>query len=169
VYPKVSGLSHNEINNNSDNNKHLFRSNTKSNEGKTHHTDSQNSDIPGCSGREVYHLQSSLQAVSPETSGYTIVLRNFSNLLGLLSGSFFCLPPVLQGAGWWIRSLCLALGFHFLIFHISPRFSFTFYAINHSDKPSRSGSSCGSLVISLFISVLLTYPNQMKSLQFWLL
>jgi hypothetical protein len=32
VYPKVSGLSHNEINNN----KHSLRSNTKSYGGKTH-------------------------------------------------------------------------------------------------------------------------------------
>jgi hypothetical protein len=41
VYPKLSGLSHNEINNN---NKHSLRSNTKGYGGKTHYTDSQNSD-----------------------------------------------------------------------------------------------------------------------------
>jgi hypothetical protein len=35
VYPKVSGLSHNEINNNN-NNKHLLKSNTKACGGKTH-------------------------------------------------------------------------------------------------------------------------------------
>jgi hypothetical protein len=34
VYPKVSGLSHNEINNN--NNKHYLRSNTKGYGGKPH-------------------------------------------------------------------------------------------------------------------------------------
>jgi hypothetical protein len=40
VYPKVSGLSHNEINNNNNNNnnnnKHLLRSDTKFYGGKTH-------------------------------------------------------------------------------------------------------------------------------------
>jgi hypothetical protein len=35
VYPKVSGLSHNKINNNN-NNKHSLRSNTKGYGGKTH-------------------------------------------------------------------------------------------------------------------------------------
>jgi hypothetical protein len=35
VYPKVSGLSHNEINNDN-NNKHSLRSNTKGYGGKTH-------------------------------------------------------------------------------------------------------------------------------------
>jgi hypothetical protein len=43
-YSKVSGLSHNEMNNNDDN-KHSLRSNTKGYGGKTHYTDSQNSDI----------------------------------------------------------------------------------------------------------------------------
>jgi hypothetical protein len=45
VYPKVSGLSHNEINNNNDDDdddddKHSLRSNTKGYGGKTHWTDS---------------------------------------------------------------------------------------------------------------------------------
>jgi hypothetical protein len=35
--------------------------------------DSQNSDTPAPSGRELYHLQFSLQAASPETYGYTLV------------------------------------------------------------------------------------------------
>jgi hypothetical protein len=65
MYPKVSGLSHNEINNN--NNKHSLRSNTKGYGGKTHQTHSQNSDTTAFSGRELYHLQFSLQAASPET------------------------------------------------------------------------------------------------------
>jgi hypothetical protein len=65
VYPKVSGLSHNEINN--DNFKHSFRRNTKGYGGKTHYTDSQNSDTTTPGGRELYHLQFSLQAASPET------------------------------------------------------------------------------------------------------
>jgi hypothetical protein len=61
----------NEINNNK--NKHSLRSNTKSYGGKTHQTDSQNSDTTAPSGRELYDLQFSLQATSPETFGYTFV------------------------------------------------------------------------------------------------
>jgi hypothetical protein len=53
VYLKVSGLSHNEINNN---NKHSLRSNAKGYGGKTHYSDSQNSDTTAPSGRELYHL-----------------------------------------------------------------------------------------------------------------
>jgi hypothetical protein len=34
---------------------------------------SQNSDTTAPSGRELYHLHFSLQAASPETSGYTLV------------------------------------------------------------------------------------------------
>jgi len=37
-------------------------------------TDSQNSDTTAPSGRELYHLQFSLQAASLETFGYTLVL-----------------------------------------------------------------------------------------------
>jgi hypothetical protein len=70
VYPKVSGLSHNEINNND---KHLLRSNTKGYGCKTHYNDSQNSDTTALSGRELYHLQFSLHAASPESFGYTLV------------------------------------------------------------------------------------------------
>jgi hypothetical protein len=55
------------------NNKHSLRSNTKGYGGKTHCTDSQNSDTTASSGRELYHLQFSLQAASPETFGYTLV------------------------------------------------------------------------------------------------
>jgi hypothetical protein len=69
VYPKVSGLNHNEINNN----KHSLRSNTMGYGGKTHYTISQNSDTTAPSGRELYHLQFSLQAASPETFGYTLI------------------------------------------------------------------------------------------------
>jgi len=54
VYPKVSGLSHNEISNN--NNKHTLRSNTKCYGGKTHYTDSQNSVTTVPSGRELYTI-----------------------------------------------------------------------------------------------------------------
>jgi hypothetical protein len=45
-----------------------LRSNTKGYDGKTHYTDSQNSDTTAPSGRELYHLQFSLQAASPGTS-----------------------------------------------------------------------------------------------------
>jgi hypothetical protein len=68
VYPKVSGLSHNEINN-----KHSLRSNTNVYGGKIHWTDSQNSDTTAPSGRELYYLQFSLQVASPETFGYTLL------------------------------------------------------------------------------------------------
>jgi hypothetical protein len=55
------------------NNKHSLISNAKCYGGKTHYTDSQNSDATAPSGRELYHLQFSLQAASPEISGYTLV------------------------------------------------------------------------------------------------
>jgi hypothetical protein len=44
-------------NNNNNNNKHSLRSNTKGYGGKTHYTDSQNSDTTAPSGNELYHLQ----------------------------------------------------------------------------------------------------------------
>jgi hypothetical protein len=68
VYPKVSGLSRNEIH--AHNNKHSLRSNTKGYGGKSRYTDSQNSDTAAPSGREQYHLLFSLQAASPESFGY---------------------------------------------------------------------------------------------------
>jgi hypothetical protein len=40
---------------------------------KKHWTDSQNSDTVAPSGRELYHLQFSLQEASPETFGYALV------------------------------------------------------------------------------------------------
>jgi hypothetical protein len=55
------------------NNEHSLRSNKKGYGGKTHYSDSQNSDINAPSGIELYHLQFSLQAASPETFGYTLV------------------------------------------------------------------------------------------------
>jgi hypothetical protein len=60
----------NEINNN---NRHSLRSNTKGYGGKTHYTDLRNSDTTSHSDRELYHLQFSLQAASPETFGYALV------------------------------------------------------------------------------------------------
>jgi len=71
VYPKVSGLSHYEIY------AYLWyyslKSNTKGYGRNSHETDSQNSDTTAPSGRVLYYFQFSLQAVSPETSGYTLV------------------------------------------------------------------------------------------------
>jgi hypothetical protein len=61
------------VNNETNNNKHSFRSNTKTYDGKTHYADSQNNDTTAPSGRKLYHLQFSLQAASPETFGYTLV------------------------------------------------------------------------------------------------
>jgi hypothetical protein len=51
-----------------------LRSYTKGYGGKTHYTDPQNNDTTAPSGRELYHLQFSLQAASPESFGYTFVL-----------------------------------------------------------------------------------------------
>jgi hypothetical protein len=50
-----------------------MKSNTKGYGGKTHYIDSQNSDTTASSGRELYHLQFSLQVASPETFGYTLI------------------------------------------------------------------------------------------------
>jgi hypothetical protein len=69
VYPKVSGLSHNETKNN----KSSLRSNTKGYGGRIHYTDSQNSHTAAPSGRELYQLQFSLKAASPGTFGYTLI------------------------------------------------------------------------------------------------
>jgi hypothetical protein len=55
------------------NNKHSLRSNKNGYGGKTHYTDSQNSNTSASSGRELYHSQFSLQAASPETFEYTLV------------------------------------------------------------------------------------------------
>jgi hypothetical protein len=54
-----------------------WEANIKGYGGKTHFTDSQNSDTTSSSGIELYHLQFSLQAASPETSGYTLVFQNY--------------------------------------------------------------------------------------------
>jgi hypothetical protein len=70
VYPKFPDWVDNEINNY----KHSLRSNTKGYGGKTHYTDSQNSDTTALSSRELYHLQFLLQAASPEISGYRVVI-----------------------------------------------------------------------------------------------
>jgi hypothetical protein len=48
-------------------------SNTNGYGCKTHYTDSQNSDTTAPGGRELYHLQFSLQAASPKTFGCTLV------------------------------------------------------------------------------------------------
>jgi len=56
----------------------LLRSNTKGYGDKTHYTDSQNSYTTARNGRELYHLQFSLQAASPETFGHTLIGANDS-------------------------------------------------------------------------------------------
>jgi hypothetical protein len=86
VYQKVSGLSHNEINNND---KHSLRSYTKGYGGKTHYTDSQNRNATAPSGRELYNFQFSFQAASPETFGYT------------LAWFHVLLTSALDGGEWW--------------------------------------------------------------------
>jgi hypothetical protein len=48
------------------NNKHSLRNNTKGYGGKTNQIDSKNSDTAAPSGRELHHLQFSLQLASPE-------------------------------------------------------------------------------------------------------
>jgi hypothetical protein len=55
------------------NNKNSWEATQKVMAGKKNYTDSQNSDTTASSGRELYHLQFSLQAASPETFGYTLV------------------------------------------------------------------------------------------------
>jgi hypothetical protein len=55
------------------NNTHSFRSDAKGHGDKTHYTDSQNSDTTASIGRQLYHLQFTLQEASPETFGYTLV------------------------------------------------------------------------------------------------
>jgi hypothetical protein len=60
----------NEINNN---NKHSLRSNTKGYGHKIHWTDSQNNDTTASSGWELYNLLFSLQAVSLDIFGHTLI------------------------------------------------------------------------------------------------
>jgi hypothetical protein len=60
------------------NNKHSLRSNTKGYGGKTHSTDSPNSDTSARSGRGLYHLEFSLQVASPETFRYNLVYSYLS-------------------------------------------------------------------------------------------
>jgi hypothetical protein len=69
----VDNEGNNSSSNNNNNNKNLLRGSTKGYGGKSHYTDSQNSDTSAPSGRELYHLQLLLQAVSPETFWYTLV------------------------------------------------------------------------------------------------
>jgi hypothetical protein len=57
------------------NNKHSLRTNTKGYGGKIHQTDSKNSDTTAPSGRELNHLQLSLQAAIPETFGYILISK----------------------------------------------------------------------------------------------
>jgi hypothetical protein len=63
-----------------------LRSNTKGYGGKTHYTDLQNSDTNALSSRELYHLQFSLHAASPETFGYTLLHATWIHILSLSLG-----------------------------------------------------------------------------------
>jgi hypothetical protein len=61
----------------------------------------QNSDTTAPSGRDLYHLQFSLQVASPETSGYTLVdffmqsaLKGKNMNLGPFQGSHLCIKQV---------------------------------------------------------------------------
>jgi hypothetical protein len=84
----------NEVNNN----KHQLRSNTKGYGGKTHYTDSQNSDTTVSSGRELHHLQFSLQAANPETFGYTFACaRKKKSLLFSQYAVFWIITPYNTG------------------------------------------------------------------------
>jgi hypothetical protein len=47
---------------------------------QTQQTDSQNNDTTAPSGRELYHLQFSLQAASPETFGHTVIYIGTSQI-----------------------------------------------------------------------------------------
>jgi len=106
-----------------------LRSNTKGYNGKTHYTDSHTSDTTAPSRRELYHLQFSLQAASPGTFGYTLVLFTSSYLQRKMFTSFFItylsvfhsltasdcvpLPSLMQLVygntisrnKWWVRAL----------------------------------------------------------------
>jgi hypothetical protein len=76
----------NEIKNKS---KNSLKSNTKGCGGKTHYIDSQSSDTTARSGRELYYLQFSLQAASPETFGYTLLqLSNSVRINEALTSTF---------------------------------------------------------------------------------
>jgi hypothetical protein len=65
-----------------------LRSNTNGYDGKTDYVDSQNEDITALRGRELYHLQFSLQAASPETFDYTLVLPGTNTFKTNFIGSY---------------------------------------------------------------------------------
>jgi hypothetical protein len=90
-------------------NTHSLRSNIKGYGGKTHYTDSQNSDTTAPLGRELCHLQFSFLAISPETFGYTLLFQYISDTI------FFCYNYVCIYV--CVRKVCNSL-----------RFSHTLYA-----------------------------------------
>jgi hypothetical protein len=61
-----------------------FNSNTKGYGSKTHQADSQNNDTTAPSGRELYHLQFSLQETSPETFGYAVLYSEVLTIIPIL-------------------------------------------------------------------------------------
>jgi len=89
VYPKVSGLGHNDLIKNSSS-KHSLRNNTKGYGGKPYWTDSQNSDATAPYGRELYHLQSSLHG---GLSGNFWIFPRMFFLLHLINCAFAHVLP----------------------------------------------------------------------------
>jgi hypothetical protein len=88
-----------------------LRSNTKGYGGKSHWTDSQDSNTTVPSGRELLHLQFSLQVASLETFGYT--------LLDKTSGSVFHLPMCPCPAPSFFSSLSVIPSWHTIKAHYS--------------------------------------------------
>jgi hypothetical protein len=70
IYPKVSGLSHNKITTINTRQEETQRFMAEKLTRLTHKTDT-----TAPSGIELYHLQFSLQAASPETFGYTLIYQ----------------------------------------------------------------------------------------------
>jgi hypothetical protein len=79
---------------------------------KTHYTGSQNSDTTVPSGRELYHLQFSLQAASPETIGSTLVYMKHFSKYGrggwkweILAHANFCLEYLKDNRNKWKHTI----------------------------------------------------------------
>jgi len=115
-------------------NKHSPRSNTKGYGGKTHHTDSQNSDTTAPSSRELYHLQFSLQSgnvwIHPRMWPFSCFMwwlavanfmkHNFCSLWFLVRySSHVTVQSVPEACSIWIDSLCYNLQFRFPVRAVS--------------------------------------------------
>jgi hypothetical protein len=124
----------NDINYN--NNKHSLRSNTKGYGGKTHYTDSQNSDTTAPSGIELYHLHFSLQAASLETFEYTLIY-------GVGFFGFWSITPYKIKT--YNFSVVYPLQLTFLLWYLSPE-------IAHHNFQAGSGSHPTSYPIIFNVS-----------------